>query len=76
MVLDLYGYSIGSQVWTDYAAMFPSFPGPTSDDLAQQALGNKPPSLALDDAHFSADANKLITSKLIEPMLTTYGWIS
>ena len=62
LVWDMNAYFLGSQVWTDAAAipsdilngLAPGFTGPTTEDLAQQAAGNRCPSLSRDAGHFNA----------------------
>ncbi|ADD80896.1 tail fiber protein [Rhodococcus phage ReqiPepy6] len=45
---DLGAYLTGTQVWADTGIT------PTSEDTAEQALGNKPPSLSGDNGHLNA----------------------
>ncbi|HLU99232.1 MAG TPA: hypothetical protein VKZ89_20555, partial [Thermobifida alba] len=52
--LDLAGYVTSARVWTDTGIT------PTSDDLAHQARGNKPPSLSTDSLHLNATANAAV----------------
>ncbi|REF69657.1 hypothetical protein [Paracoccus versutus] len=62
LVWDMNAYFLGAQVWTDAAAipsdilngLAPGFAGPTTEDLAQQAAGNRCPSLSRDAGHFNA----------------------
>ena len=67
--LDLSAYLTGSQVWTDMGIT------PTSDDLAEQATGNKPPSLAADAAHLTQAAD-LKVAQLIKNRLLALGWLT
>lgn len=46
---------------------------PTAADLRAQALGNKPPSLSSDDAHFNA-AGYAAVRRLVERRLHALGW--
>lgn len=65
---DLGAYLTGSQVWSDTAIT------PTSADLAQQAIGNLPPSLSSDGvAHMNAAARGAV-SKKIKALITQLGW--
>lgn len=65
--IDLYAYLTGPQVWTDTGIT------PTSTDLAQQAIGNKPPSLSSDDLHLNA-AGYAAVRALISAKLLELGW--
>jgi hypothetical protein len=65
--VDLGGYLTSAQVWNDTGIT------PTSDDLAQQALGNKPPSLSADDLHLNTAGNNAVIA-LFEETLTALGW--
>lgn len=67
--LDTHAWLTGPQVWADTSLV------PTSEDLAEQALGNKPPSVSADSGHLNAvglDAYaRLILAKLDE-----LGWMN
>lgn len=67
--VDILEYITSPQVWVDTGIT------PTEDDLAQQLLGNKPPSLSRDTAHFNDVANAAIT-KLIKNKLASLGWVN
>lgn len=67
--LDVSAYLTGSQVWTDTGIT------PTAADLAQQALGNKPPSLSDDNLHLTQVADEAVTT-LIESKLRSLGWLN
>lgn len=65
---DLGGYLSSSQVWTDTGI------SPTSQDLAEQALGNLPPSLSSDNAaHMNATARTAVAAK-INQLIQNLGW--
>lgn len=66
--LDVSGYLTGSQVWTDTGIT------PTQTDLDQQALGNKPPSLSVDNLHLNGPGYEAVRD-LINDRMTTLGWI-
>lgn len=46
---------------------------PTSSDLAQQALGNKPPSVSADSGHFSAAGYAAVAYRVKQKMIAL-GW--
>lgn len=52
----------------------PGAPSPTVDDLAEQAIGNKPPSLSADPGHFNAIGYDLYRTA-IQEHLTGLGWL-
>lgn len=65
---DLGAYLAGSQVWTDTGI------SPTAEDLAQQALGNLPPSLSSDNvAHMNSTARAAV-AKQLKAMIVGFGW--
>lgn len=65
---DLGGYLASSQVWTDTGIT------PTSQDLAEQTLGNLPPSLSSDNAaHMNATARAAVAVK-INQLIQALGW--
>ncbi|PWR19356.1 autotransporter outer membrane beta-barrel domain-containing protein [Zavarzinia aquatilis] len=64
--VDIGAYVTSAQVWTDTGLT------PTATDLAQQALGNLPPSLAADSQHLNGIANAAVVNKLILPRLEAY----
>lgn len=68
LYIDIYGYLTGEQVWLDTGLT------PTSDDLAAQAIGNKPPSLSSDNAHMNAAAYEAVAQFLIKPKMVELGW--
>ncbi len=66
--LDVGAYITGSKVWTDTGIT------PTSADLAAQANGVMPPSLADDDAHLSYTGYNAV-AKLVGAKLLELGWV-
>ncbi|MNO87871.1 hypothetical protein D3C76_793040 [compost metagenome] len=65
---DLGAYLAGSQVWIDTGLT------PNAEDLAQQALGNLPPSLSSDNvAHLNAAARAAVARQL-KAMIIGLGW--
>jgi hypothetical protein len=65
---DLGAYLAGSQVWIDTGLT------PNAEDLAQQALGNIPPSLTSDNvAHMNSTARAAVALKL-KAMIVSLGW--
>lgn len=68
LYIDIYGYLTGEQVWLDTGIT------PTSEDLAAQAIGNKPPSLSSDNAHMNASAYEAVAQFLIKPKMIELGW--
>jgi hypothetical protein len=71
---DLQAYLCSPPVWDHLALVNPGFTGPTSDDLAQQAIGNKPPSISADDGHLSADGRTTVRTYFIKPLIDSLGW--
>ena len=67
LYFDLQGYLMSAQVWADTGVT------PTTADLDSQAIGNLPPSLAVDAAHTNGAANAAISRK-IEQRLIDLGW--
>jgi lysophospholipase L1-like esterase len=68
LALDMAGYLASSQVWADTGIT------PTSEDLAQQALGNKPPSLSGDNLHMNTAGYTAVRDHLIAPRIAELGW--
>lgn len=75
--VDISAYLTGSQVWTDTGIT------PTAIDIAEQALGNKPPSLSGDsggvpgaDVQHLSQAADLAVTRLIEAKLEDLGWLN
>lgn len=66
--VDISAYLTGSQVWADTGIT------PTADDLAEQKLGNKPPSLSSDDQHLNDAADRAVTNLIIRRM-QTLAWL-
>lgn len=65
---DLGGYLTSAQVWVDTGLT------PTATDLAEQAIGNLPPSLSSDNlAHMNATARAAVTLKL-KALVISLGW--
>lgn len=62
--------------WVTSAELWdmPGAPTPTEADLAEQALGNKPPSLSSDAGHFNTLGYTLYTAAL-KAHLTGLGWL-
>jgi hypothetical protein len=65
--VDVLGYITSPQVWIDTGIT------PTAEDLAQQALGNKPPSLSIDKGHFN-DAGYTAVANLIAAAVAALGY--
>lgn len=68
LFIDVSGYITGAQVWADTGIT------PTAEDLAEQAAGNKPPSLSSDAGHFNYAGALAVANHLIAPRLTELGW--
>lgn len=67
--IDIQSYLTSAQVWEDTGIT------PTAEDLEQQALGNKPPSLSADNLHMNSAANHAVVYNLIAPVLdAVYGY--
>jgi hypothetical protein len=65
---ELAEYLTGSEIWTDTGIT------PTQDDLDQQAMGNIPPSLTIDNsAHMNATARAAVAEKL-RLFILGLGW--
>lgn len=67
MVFDANAIITGTQIFTDLGLKR------TAEDIAQQNLGNKPPSLSADDAHLNTVANTYIAQKLAD-FIATKNW--
>lgn len=67
MVFDANAIITGTQIFTDLGLTR------TAADIAQQNLGNKPPSLSADDAHLNTVANTYIAQKLAD-FIATKNW--
>lgn len=67
MVFDANAIITGAQIFTDLGLKR------TAEDIAQQNLGNKPPSLSADDAHLNTVANTYIAQKLAD-FIATKNW--
>lgn len=65
--LDVQAYLMGAQIWRDTGLT------PTAEDLARQAQGLLPWSLAGDALHLNAVANLAITYALLRPHLIALG---
>ena len=65
--LDVQAYLMGAQIWRDTGLT------PTAEDLARQAQGLLPWSLAADALHLNAAANLAITYALLRPHLIALG---
>ncbi|MFN7050925.1 MAG: hypothetical protein ACK4NH_02315, partial [Gemmobacter sp.] len=65
--LDVQAYLMGAQIWRDTGLT------PTAEDLARQAQGLLPWSLAADALHLNAVANLAITYALLRPHLIALG---
>ncbi len=61
--IDLNAYLTGKQLWADTGIT------PTPEDLAAQALGNKPDSVSKDKLHLNAAGNAAVAQHLIAPKL-------
>lgn len=68
--VDVQAYVTGSQVWVDMGL------SPTQADLANQAIGNIPPSLAADTGHLTPAAYSAIVTHVVRPRLVSLGWYS
>lgn len=66
--VDVSAYLTGSQVWADTGIT------PTAQDLAEQKLGNKPPSLSSDDQHLNDAADRALAALIIRHM-ETLAWL-
>ncbi|OZF47585.1 hypothetical protein [Rhodococcus sp. 14-2470-1a] len=68
--VDLQAYVTGADIWTHTGVT------PNSTDLAQQALGNLPPSLSSDGTHMTPAANTAFIENVVVPKLNALGWAS
>lgn len=66
--IDIQGWCTSQQAWIDTGIT------PTQADLDEQVIGNKPPSLSVDNGHFTAAVNSVIVNKVIAPRLQEMGW--
>lgn len=66
--IDVSAYLTSAQIWIDSGVT------PTDADLAEQALGNKPPSLSSDTGHMNATGYKTVMEKLVRPRIQSLGW--
>jgi hypothetical protein len=68
LFVDVQAYLMSSQVWVDTGI------NPTSGDLAQQALGQKPDSLSVDADHLNDAAYLAINEHVLQPLIRQLGW--
>jgi hypothetical protein len=68
LYIDVQGYITSPQVWIDTGIT------PTADDLAQQALGQKPASLSVDAGHLNDAAYLALNKNVIQPRFRQLGW--
>lgn len=68
LFVDVNAYLTGAQVWKDTRIT------PTAADLEQQTIGNKPPSLSMDNGHLNDAGNAAVINYLIAPKLAELGW--
>lgn len=64
---DVQDYLTSAEVWADSGLT------PTEEDLAQQAIGNKPPSISVDTGHLN-DKGYLIVSNRLKKHVQALGW--
>ena len=65
--LDVGTYLTGPQVWEDTGIT------PTEDDLREQRIGNKPPSLSSDNGHMNAAGYRAVR-RLLTQRIERLGW--
>lgn len=68
LFVDVQTYLMSAQVWLDTGI------NPTSGDLAQQALGQKPASLSVDADHMNDAAYLAINENVLQPLIRQLGW--
>lgn len=68
--VDLGGYVSGSDIWTHTGIT------PTTEDLAEQAIGNLPPSLSSDGTHMIEAAYTAFVENVIVPRMNQLGWLT
>lgn len=66
--VDVLGYYMSADVWAHTGIT------PTQDDLAAQAATRMPPSLAMDNTHYSQSANQALVTNVVKPRLISLGW--
>lgn len=66
--VDVLGYYMSADVWTHTGIT------PTAADLAAQAATRMPPSLAMDNTHYSQAANQALITNVVKPRLIALGW--
>lgn len=68
LFVDVQQYLMSAQVWIDTGIT------PTSGDLVQQALGQKPASLSADTDHLNNAMYVALNEKIIQPRIRQLGW--
>ncbi|MFC4256688.1 hypothetical protein GRI97_15810 [Altererythrobacter xixiisoli] len=68
LFIDYGAYLTGAAVWGHTGLT------PTATDLEQQALGNLPPSLQIDNGHVNGTANTAFIKHIVRPRLLALGW--
>jgi hypothetical protein len=68
LYIDVQAYLMSSQVWVDTGIT------PTTQDLTQQSLGQKPASLSVDKEHLNDAMYQAINEKLVQPLIRQLGW--
>ena len=68
LFIDVQAYLMSDQVWIDTGI------NPTPADLEQQALGQKPTSLSVDNGHMSSAMYIALNENIIQPRIRQLGW--
>lgn len=68
LFVDVQAYLMSEQVWGDTGIT------PTPEDLAQQALGQKPASLSADTSHMNEAMYLALNEKILQPLIRQLGW--
>ncbi|WP_312526682.1 hypothetical protein [Paracoccus sp. (in: a-proteobacteria)] len=66
--IDVLGYYMSADVWTHTGIT------PTAADRTAQAATKMPPSLAMDNTHYSQAANQALITNEVKPRLIALGW--
>lgn len=66
--IDVLGYYMSADVWTHTGIT------PTAADRTAQAATKMPPSLAMDNTHYSQVANQALITNVVKPRLIALGW--
>lgn len=67
--LDVYDWVTSAALWSD-PIFVASGLTPTSEDYAQQALGNKPPSISADAGHFNDLGHEMLAARIIAKLVS------